>query len=292
MKTYVFLLSISIVLCLTACGGNVQDTSQSVDESMANGIETEVQESLVLADPQEVAFTASDGTELSGIYYPPANGPAPVVILMHQVNTDQSDWRVIAAWLQNRGVAVDGGDRPWLDSSWFPGIPDGLEVGVFTFTFRNCDGGCQSMESEGWRMDAIAALETAATLPNADPAALIAMGTSIGADGAVDACFDYNQAHDSGCLAAMPLSPGSYLNFPYSDAAAGVISGDVPGVVWCLASEGDIPSANSCREISDSGEYRSIVYPDDAHGLEMITPDHSPSPLSLLLDLLNQVLGD
>jgi hypothetical protein len=90
----------------------------------------------------------------------------------------------------------------------------------------------------------------------------------------------------------MPLSPGSYLNFPYSDAAAGVISGAVPGVVWCLASEGDIPSANSCREISDSGEYRSIVYPDDAHGLEMITPDHSPSPLSLLLDLLNQVLGD
>lgn len=281
-----------ITLCLTACGSAEQVATGSPEAG--NPVETDIESQDVSpqADPQEVTFTASDGTELSGMYYPPASGPSPVVILMHQVSTDQSDWRVVAAWLQDRGVSVESGDQPWLDPSWFPAVPENLEVGVFTFTFRNCDGGCQGMDPEGWRMDAIAALETAVTLPNADPTALITMGTSIGADGAVDACFDYNQAHGSGCLAAMPLSPGSYLNFPYLDAVSGIISGDTPGVVWCLASEGDTPSVNTCREVSDSAEYRSVIYPDDAHGLYMITPDHDPTPLSLLLDLLTLVLGD
>ena len=214
MKIKYLYLFIIIILILAACGGEAQDTSQPLEESITQDVETGSQDELIPADPQLITFTASDGTELSGIYYPPANGPAPVVVFMHQVNTDQTSWRVIAAWLQNRGVSVEIGSDPWLDPTWFPAVPEALQVGVFTFTFRGCDGGCQSMDPEGWRMDALAALETAATLPNADPSRLIAVGTSIGADGAVDACYDYRAGSYGRVPGSHALFPRLLLEFP------------------------------------------------------------------------------
>ena len=141
-------------------------------------------------------------------------------------------------------------------------------------------------------MDALAALETAAALPNADPTRLITFGTSIGSDAAVDGCLAYRELHGGGCIAAMALSPDSYLNLDYTETATQITTGENPGILWCIASEEDWPNSDNCRSITNSVYYRSVIYPDDAHGIEMITPDHEPSPLQLLLEMLNSIIGE
>jgi len=54
------------------------------------------------AIPQAVTFQASDGQELHGLYYPAKLNPAPLVVLVHWVRSDQSDWIDVALWLQAR----------------------------------------------------------------------------------------------------------------------------------------------------------------------------------------------
>lgn len=276
IKIFTFLLAFSMLIT-TACNPvNVGSGAQAEE---------------VPPEAQEITFTASDGTQLSGLYYPPAEGPAPVVIMMHQINNNQSMWRVIAPWLQNRGLPVETVPAPWLDASWFPVVPENLHVGVFIFTYRGCGStGCQSVDrGDEWQLDALAALEAAASLPNADPNQLITIGTSIGSDAAVDGCQAYRELHNGGCIAAMALSPDSYLGLDYNQIATQITTGDNPGTVWCVSSEEDWPNSDNCRSIEDSTHYRSIIYGDDAHGMELITPDHQPTPLNLLLDLLTLV---
>ncbi len=276
LRTRIIGILLAATIGISAC--NPENTTTSTSEATS-------------PEAQVVTFTASDGTELSGLYFPPAEGPAPVVVMMHQSNNSQAVWRVIAPWLQNRGLPVETVPAPWLDASWFPSVPEDLHVGVFIFTYRGCGStGCQNVDRGAeWQLDALAALETAATLPNADPAHLITFGTSIGADAAVDACQAYRALHGNGCIAAMALSPDSFLNLDYTQTATQIISGDDPGTVWCIACEEDWPNSDNCRSIPDSANYRSIIYPDDAHGIEMITSDHEPSPLILLLQFIAEV---
>jgi dienelactone hydrolase len=236
------------------------------------------------AEAQQIEFQAADGQALQGVYYPAAINPAPIVVLMHWAPGDQNDWIAIAGWLQNRGAtdAVSGaGAAPWLDPSWFPLVLEELPVAVFTFTFRGCEGGCSSFQPEGWLLDAKAAVETAKGLPAVDPDRLIAIGASIGADGAVDAC-------EEGCLGGLSLSPGSYLGLAYDEVVTTLDEADKP--VWCLAAELDQDSANACQSASGD-HYRMIIYPDDPHGLELVKPGMDPETLEVILEFLQLVLG-
>jgi len=238
------------------------------------------------ADRQTVSFEASDGQALEGYYYPADVNPAPLVVLMHWAPGDASHWEEIAYWLQNRGLGgASGGSGPWFDPSWFPAQPDGRSYAVFTFTYRQCggSGGCQSFEPEGWLDDARAAMATARELDGVNPDMVIAIGASIGSDGAVDACGD-------GCLGALALSPGSYLGVPFAEAVSTLDGGDAPRPVWCLAAEGDGESAPTCEGASGS-LYRSIVYPGNDHGMMLIKPGLEPGVLDLVLDFLEQTLN-
>jgi hypothetical protein len=232
-------------------------------------------------DPQKVEFQAEDGQVLMGTYYPAATNPAPTVVLMHWAPGDQNEWPAIAAWLQDRGLEVTPGAEPWLDSSWFPPMLEGQSFAVFMFTFRGCDGGCSSYEPEGWLLDAKAAMKTASELDGVDPTRMVAIGASIGSDGAVDAC-------GKGCLGALSLSPGSYLGVPYDEAVAAVDGAGNP--VWCLAAEGDAESAPTCR--SASGDlYGVTIYPSSRHGMQLIDPEVEPGALGLILDFLKLAFG-
>ncbi|MBM4424202.1 MAG: hypothetical protein FJ030_12575 [Chloroflexi bacterium] len=79
-------------------------------------------------EPQAIEFTASDGQALTGMYYPAASLNAPLIVFVHWVAGNETDWAETAFWLQNRGL---GGNTPnpegvpWLDSSWFPPVPEG-----------------------------------------------------------------------------------------------------------------------------------------------------------------------
>jgi dienelactone hydrolase len=224
------------------------------------------------AEPQTVTFQAPDGTTLQGTYYPSSHSNAPVVVLMHWARGWQKDWEPYAIWLQNRGALPEGYS--------LAAVPEGMSLNVLTFDFRGFEGGAQpaAFDTEGWLMDARAAFESAKTLPGVDPVRVITIGASIGADGAVNACRD-------GCLGALSISPGGYLDVPYYDAVN--VLGDKPA--WCLASEGDRQSAQSCR--SASGEaYRASIYDGAAHGMDLFQAEVDPPVDEVILEFLSRVL--
>jgi hypothetical protein len=130
-RTIPFLLVLAIALA--ACGGAATETGGEVEGTPATG------GGVLPLDPQEITFTASDGQELTGYYYPAAVTPAPVVVFMHWNAGDKSDWYEVAPWLQNRGLDnpfENPGTEAWWDPSWFPAVPEDASYGVFIFSFR------------------------------------------------------------------------------------------------------------------------------------------------------------
>lgn len=246
------------------------------------------------AEPQEIEFQAEDGQTLRGMYYPAAVNPAPMVVLMHWAPGDQYDWVEIAYWLQNRGL---GGQtdpvEPWLDPSWFPPIPPGWaeqSFAVFTFTFRGCEGGCQTRDWEGWLLDAQAAMKTARELDGVNPQRIVALGASIGADGAPDGCYWLNDEYENSCLGGLSLSSGDYLTVPYAEAVNNLGEEMPPKPAWCLYGDADAQSAPTCKSASGD-HYRTVEYDGPMHGMMLIQPEVEPSALLLILDFLALSFG-
>ncbi len=274
----------------------------SVSQTTLESTQEEPAEELLPPEPQNIEFTAEDGTVLQGTYYPAAINPAPLVVLFHQAGFNQTMWQAIAPWLQNRGLAntafrFDSGGvlaRPYYqsfnDSSWFPQVPSDLQVAVFTFTFRCWESGsCGNYDREGWQKDALAAIKTAAGLPGVDPQRILTMGASIGGDGGVDACYLYNQEMGSGCIGAIANSPGSYLELDYRDTAEKLLGQGVP--VLCAASQGDTLSNDSCSSVKENSLYQTRIYDGSAHGIYMVDPSLQPSLLELWLQFFIDTLN-
>ena len=155
------------------------------------------------------------------MYYPAAVNPAPVVVLMHWVGGDKNDWIYVgmAAWLQNRGLEIPAapGAMPFDTPYPFTPLPADLSFGVFLFDFRSFGESAPSslpFSQSGplWEADARAAYARARTLPGVDPDQVVGIGASIGADAVVDACGE-------GCLGALSLGPGSYLECTLSGSS-------------------------------------------------------------------------
>ena len=243
-------------------------------------------------EPRPVKFKAADGQDLDGLYYPAAVKPAPLVVLMHWGGGDQKDWPEIAFWLQNRGLGGKSAKtKPWLDPSWFPPMLKGQSFAVFTFNFRCFDPKCSKVPSNGWLLDAQAAMKTASELEGVDPLRIASIGGSIGADGAPDGCFWLNaQGAKAKCLGALSLSPGSYLGVPYADAVKTLQGEQPPKPLWCLFAEQDTPAARACQSGSGSA-YRMINFPGNLHAMMLIQPQVQPSALQLILDWLKLTFG-
>jgi hypothetical protein len=176
------------------------------------------------------------------------------------------------------------GGEPWSNPRWFAPTIEGVEYAVFTFTFRNCLGGCRedSVESKSeWILDAVTAIETAASFKSVDPTRVIVVGTSIGADAAVDACAQFIDHERIHCIGAVSLSPGSYLEVPYAEAVAELTEAGVP--VKCVAAEGDTVSAETCAGIEAEG-YEAIITSGSSHGIRLFDP-------SLEIDLTKLLQG-
>lgn len=235
-------------------------------------------------DPQEVEFQASDGFTLAGTYYPAATVPAPTVVLMHWAPGDQRDMVEIAYWLQNRGLGgVSDPSKTWLDPAWFSEMPEDWSFNVFTFTFRGCEGGCKEFEREAWLLDALAAMDKVRGMPGADPLRVAAIGASVGADGAIDAC-------DEDCLGALSVSPGGYLLKRYADEAERLGQAQPPKPAWCVAAEDDAPSAEACG--SASGDHvRVVMYPGGRHGMELFSAEMVPDTTVVVQEFLEAVFG-
>ena len=242
------------------------------------------------ADPIAMIFTTRDGVELSGTFYPAAVNNAPVIVLMHWALGDQSDWRAVAAWLQNRDLQVEpgGADEPWLDPSWFPTFAEEYTFNVFTFTFRGCDGGCSTFDREGWKLDVEAAMTEVVRMENINRSEVLTIGASIGADGAAYGCHNYNNQL-GGCQGAFSLSPGGYLDIPYAQEVASLEAELIGRPAWALYAVEDTQSAAASREAAGS-LYRSVEYPGSLHGMWLINPDQTPNPLELILEFIHDYL--
>lgn len=242
------------------------------------------------ADPVSMTFMTRDGVELAGTLYPAETTNAPLIVLMHWAIGDQGDWRAIASWLQNRGVQVDvpAGGKPWLDPSWFPVISADSSFNVFAFTFRDCEGGCQAFDREGWLLDVEAAMTYVIGIENVDLSKVLTIGASIGADGAAYGCHFYN-GELGGCQGALSLSPGGYLTVPYPQEVASLDGELIARPAWCLYSADDAESATACKEATGS-LYRAIEYPGSLHGMDLIDPAVDPNPLDEVLEFIHQFL--
>ena len=245
---------------------------------------TDAQPDLPPADPLSLTFAAADGTQLAGTFYAPLSAPAPVVVLMHQFGSTQHQWDDIARWLQT-GTPPAGAD-------WLPALPEGLTFAVFTFDFRgHGESEGQTSMDNGLLMDAQAALAFAKTQSGADPTRVITLGTSIGSDGAVDACIRLNgseiaepQEHQA-CLGAMSLSPGNFIGVDYTNAANALLGDPHFATIYCLASEGDGSSPATCNSVTGE-RYRAVIFPGNAHGVDLLKPGLDPDMGILILEFL------
>jgi hypothetical protein len=246
--------------------------------------------------PTRVEFQAEDGRALVGYYYPSPYPNAPLVVLMHMMGVTQLDWVRLGLvdWLQNWPLGGGGGlFAPALQTSLYPPMPQGVSFAVFTFDYRGMGENLPEMPNSmtgsefdqwiaGWLMDSEAAYEKAKNLPGVDPTRMAGIGASIGADGVVDACGE-------GCLGALSLSPGDYLNVKYTDAVKAVDDAGKP--VWCIAHEKDKPSADACKAASGE-DYKSILYTEGGgqysiHGMMFLSPDLAPPDIGQnILDFL------
>jgi dienelactone hydrolase len=268
----------------------VTDPASTETSAVTEDVAPASMENPLPADPVAMSFTARDGVELQGTFYPAAEINAPVIVLLHWAPGDQSDWRAIAAWLQNRGLQVSAGgaNKPWLDSSWFPEFAEDYSFNVFTFTFRGCEGGCQTFEREVWRLDVEAAMTEVIRMENISRSQVLAIGASIGADGAAYGCHFYN-TELGGCQGAFSLSPGGYLDLLYSQEVASLEAEMISRPAWCLYAEGDGESAEACLEATGT-LYRAVDYSGSSHGMRLINPEQTPNPLNLILDFIHDYL--
>ncbi|MBM3151763.1 MAG: hypothetical protein FJZ96_06090 [Chloroflexi bacterium] len=246
-------------------------------------------------EPARVEFQASDGQTLVGYFHPSHLPDAPVVVLMHMVGYTQQDWVSLGLvdWLQN-WPSLQGGASHAAVSSIYPPMPTGLSFAVLTFDYRgfgesappflpdNLTSSQMGTWIEGWLLDSAAAYEIAATMPGVDPERVAGIGASIGADGVVDAC-------GAGCLGALSLSPGSYLNVPYPGAVAQVDAAGKP--VWCVAHILDSYSVSAC-DASIGTYFRPVIFTEGggqrgAHGMTFLDPATAPPGIGqLILDWL------
>jgi len=238
-------------------------------------------------EPVEINFITEDGVELDGLYYPAAENPAPLIILVHWARGDMMEWEQIAFWLQDRGLLERTPDynHSWKSSDWFPDYKLEGPLGVLVFTMRDCQGGCQTYSPAGWLLDIETVMLRAVQLQGVDKDRIITAGASIGADGALYGCAWMNQAGFGTCKGSFSLSPASLLTVPYDELANELIGAEPPLPVYCLFGLRDDASVETCSDIAGliPVDYGYI----ENHGFELIQPGQSIDPLVLLNEFIN-----
>jgi hypothetical protein len=172
--------------------------------------------------------------------------------------------------MQNWGALDPSGQAYTYAGGRLPQMPKDLSFAVFTFDFRGhgeslppLDSPDGSQYSAEFLLDAKAAYAAARTMPGADPARIIGIGASIGADAVVDACDDI-------CAGAFSVSPGNWLNVDFREAAQALLGRNRP--VRCMYAVNDAPSPQTCWSIQPSGLYKIFAYPGIKHGMTFFVP--------------------
>lgn len=188
-------------------------------------------------------ISASDGLVLQATFYSSPVRPAPVVLMLHQVSGSRADWEPLAQRLQAAGYAV------------------------LTLDLRGHGDTGGAVDWSLAQSDVAAAVSLVMEMGDVDPAHIVMVGASIGANLALNACAD-----TSGCAAAVLLSPGlDYHGITTSEAM--VRLGVRPTLI--IASEGDNnnPADSLTLDGMAQGDHQLVVLTDAGHGTAMFGAD-------------------
>ena len=146
------------------------------------------------------------------------------------------------------------------------------------------------MEKAGWLEDAVAAMRFAREIEGVNPEHIVAIGSSIGADGAADACERINEEFPGTCQGSLSLSPGDYLDVSYTVTMIKMGSLKEPTIAWCLADENEYGVCEAAEAAANPAVYKAFLIPDGSHGNMLLRPDLDPLPMQLILDFLEETL--
>jgi photosystem II stability/assembly factor-like uncharacterized protein len=237
---------------------------------------------------QTIILFDKNGETFPAVYYPPSLPNAPVVVLMHQIDRDMRQWEPIAAWLwkQDLGTFAQPNEKPWLDPSWFPENTLNFKPGILIFTYRGCENGCTKPQAMNILADAQTALLYVLNRPEIDPERLTVLGTSVGADAALDSCFLLQDTSEYACQNVISASPGSYLDYNFRSVTKLLVEQQTH--VYCFASLSDADSAVQCMNDIKAANYHPFIGQGNQHGVEMFSPTYEANILETLLQAINK----
>ena len=225
---------------------------------------------------QRVTFNLADGSEIVGSFYPPRVSPAPGILLVHQIGMDRLAWLPMVEVLQG-------------NASRSTGVGQETDPNYAVFSFDLPDHGESAGDGSDEAIIAATkqALDLFRTMPGVDPDRIVIMGASVGADAAALLCRE-------GCIGAISVSPGGYLEIQYTTELMGMDTRPA----LCIASKGDVLPYTTCEKgnAAARGKYQIQIYDGDYHGNwiilqnAIIKPDPQPVPLIMEWLALNAPL--
>ena len=166
-------LALTAAAALTGCTHLFFQPSQNIfDDPATAGIKYEV-----------VKFKSGDGTELTGMFFPPAGAPRGTIVHFHGNAQNMTAHFPYSAWLAG----------------------EGFNVFIFDYRGYGASGGKPALD--GLVMDGEAALRQALKLPGAEPGKMVVFGQSLGGAIAVAAVAE------SGFKPAAMVLEGTFYSY-------------------------------------------------------------------------------
>lgn len=248
-----------IVILLAACDGN---TAPGMATPVPDGTRMPSQPTATLRPSSNfrlLSVPVDGDVILSGAFYPPAGGPAPAVLLLHQVGGQKEDWAQFATRLQAAGYAVlaldlrghgeSGGEAEWAAMAG----------------------------------DVARAWEVMVAQPEVDAERTAIVGASIGANLALVAGAGLPPVR-----AVVLLSPGLDYRGVRTEEAM-LTYGNRP--VLIAASQDDAYACSSAQTLDQlaQGDHALALYAEAGHGIEML--QRQPDLNDLIVSWLQARLG-
>ncbi len=200
------------------------------------------------ASPQktisDVTLQTEDDVTLAGTYYQPAAADAPGMVLLHMLGRKRGDWDAFARKLQDAGY------------------------GVIAIDLRGHGDSSGQRDWASMTRDAAAAAAFLRSRPEIDPAHVVVMGASIGANIAINYA-----AQDPQVAGVALLSPGlDYRGVKTAEAVKAY--GERP--LFIAASSEDEYAAASSRKLDSlaRGPHQLLILDKQGHGTQMLGRDN------------------
>ena len=209
---------------------------------------------------QTTTRQAPDSTTLVADFYP-ASEPAPVLLLLHMLNSNRAAYDPLIPDLREAGYAIlnidmrghgaSGGDRLW------------------DATIADMQDWVDWLETQGHMTEA----------------GLAIIGGSIGANIALISC-----AETEACRGAVALSPG--LDYRGVMPEAALVDGLADRTALLVAAQNDASSSTAIRQmfLKAKGDVTARLYPGRAHGTRLFDSEYA-SISRLILSWLAEIFS-